>query len=94
MIVSGAKPYLSAPQFGERLIPVQTAAQRIGGFVFSRTAEARLFGGAEPDSPAGAHREWKIEDRFARSVMREMTIGENYERKPTPSAQAPYTEPM
>ena len=31
-----------------------------------------------------AAREWKIEDRFARSVVREMSIGENYERKITP----------
>ena len=43
--------------------------------VFSRIAEARRFGGAE--------REWKIEDRFVRSVVREMSIGENYERKTT-----------
>jgi len=31
-----------------------------------------------------AAREWRIEDRFARSVVREMSIGENYEREITP----------
>jgi hypothetical protein len=31
-----------------------------------------------------AAREWKIEDRVAKRVVREMSIGENYERKITP----------
>jgi hypothetical protein len=47
-------------------------------------SEARRFGGAEPGSPAGAQREWKIEDRLVRSVVREMSISENYEGEITP----------
>jgi hypothetical protein len=52
--------------------------------VFSRIAEARRFGGAARFSSPRAARERKIEDRVARSVVREMRTGENYKRSIAP----------
>ena len=44
--------------------------------VFSRIAEAHRFGGRARFSSWSAARECKIEDRFVRSVLREMSISD------------------
>jgi hypothetical protein len=52
---------------------------------FLRIAEARRYDGRRARfSELEGSAQWKIEDKFVRSVVREMSISENYEGEVTP----------
>src|SRR5208283_2146522 len=71
------------PWTSERTSPRQAPRVNFGRFLEDRRSTPIWWRRARFSSSRAA-RERKIEDRVARSVVREMSIGENYKRNITP----------